>query len=135
MVKDDGHLITECMTLAKWGSSSLRGDVAVADGSMQDEFSRSFSAPSTWIPIGSTTIAETNGKWNIINLRLSSNVFANPLLMEQTRALCMQESGRGGGRAHQLVLLQKRQAVHCLAGYPLTRTPLTDKIWEVSAFR
>ncbi len=93
MVKDDGRLITKYTTRAKLGEHArfvgAGGDVALADGSMEDEFfpviRGTFKLNSRW----SATAAKTNGEWKIVNLHLSSNVFTNELISELTRALWM----------------------------------------------
>ena len=58
------------------------GDIAVADGTMEDEFfplkRDAFKMNSNW----SVTCAKLNGKWKIVHLHLSTNVFNNNLLDE-----------------------------------------------------
>ena len=91
MVKDEGRLITKYTTQAKLGAHARfigsGADVALADGSMEDEFfpviRGTFRLNSRW----SATAAKTDGEWKIVNLHLSSNVFTNPLISELTRAL------------------------------------------------
>jgi len=91
MVKDDGRLINKYTTQAKVGAPARfvgsGGDVAVADGSMEDEFfpviRGSFKLSSRW----SATIAKSGGQWKIVNLHLSSNVFTNTLISELKMAL------------------------------------------------
>lgn len=91
MVKDDGRLISKYTTQAKLGAHARflgsGGDVAVADGSMEDEFfpiiRGRFRLSSRW----SATAAKSGGQWKIVNLHLSSNVFTNTLIAELTRAL------------------------------------------------
>ena len=91
MVKDDGRLITKYTTVAKVGAPARfvgsGGDVAVADGSMEDEFfpviRGSFKLSSRW----SATIVKSGGQWKIVSLHMSSNVFTNALIAELTRAL------------------------------------------------
>jgi uncharacterized protein (TIGR02246 family) len=88
MVQDEGRLITKYMTSAKLsGPARFVGDVAIADGSMEDEFfpviRGSFKLDSRW----SATVAKLDGKWSIIQLHLSSNVFTNTLMAEVTRMI------------------------------------------------
>jgi hypothetical protein len=91
MVKDDGRLITKYTTQAKVGAPARfigsSGDIAVADGSMEDEFfpviRGSFKLSSRW----SATIAKSGGEWKIVSLHMSSNVFTNTLIAELTRGL------------------------------------------------
>jgi ketosteroid isomerase-like protein len=58
------------------------GDVAVAEGTMVDEFSPirrdSFKLDSNW----SVTCVKRDGQWKIVHLHLSANVFNNNLLDE-----------------------------------------------------
>lgn len=58
------------------------GDIAVADGTMVDEFlpirRDAFRLDSNW----SVTCAKRDGKWKIVHLHLSANVFNNNLLDE-----------------------------------------------------
>ena len=58
------------------------GDVAVADGTMEDEFfpirRDVFKLNSNW----SVTCVKRDGKWKIVHLHLSTNVFNNNLLDE-----------------------------------------------------
>jgi hypothetical protein len=98
MVKDDGRLINKYTTQAKVDAPARfvgsGGDVAVAEGSMQDEFfpvvRGSFKLDSRW----SATVAKSGGQWKIVDLHLSSNVFTNPLIAELTRLLWY--AGLGG---------------------------------------
>ncbi len=91
MVKDPGRYISKYTTQAKLGAHArfigAGGDVALADGSMEDEFfpivRGPFSLSSRW----SATAAKSDGKWKIVNLHLSSNVFTNTLIAELTHAL------------------------------------------------
>jgi ketosteroid isomerase-like protein len=91
MVKDEGRIISKYTTKAKLGAHARfvgsGGDVALADGSMEDEFfpiiRGTFKLNSRW----SATAAKSGGEWKIVNLHLSSNIFTNPLISELTRAL------------------------------------------------
>ncbi|QOY90669.1 YybH family protein [Paludibaculum fermentans] len=91
MVKDPGRYITKYTTRAKLGEHALflgsGGDVAVADGSMEDEFFPVIRGPFRLNSRWSTTVAKTGGEWKVASLHLSSNVFTNQLITELTRAL------------------------------------------------
>jgi ketosteroid isomerase-like protein len=92
MVKDEGRYISKYTTKAKLGDHARflgsGGDVAVADGSMEDEFFPIIRGPfrlnSRWSATAGKSAA---GEWKIVSLHLSSNVFTNQLIAELTRAL------------------------------------------------
>jgi ketosteroid isomerase-like protein len=98
MVKDDGRLINKYTTKAKVSAPARfvgsSGDVAIADGSMEDEFfpviRGSFKLSSRW----TTTLEKSGGQWKIVSLHLSSNVFTNSLISELTPGLWY--AGAGG---------------------------------------
>jgi len=92
MVKDDGRLITKYTTKAKIGDHARflgsGADVALAEGSMEDEFfpvtRGTFKLDSRW----SAAVAKNAaGEWKIVNLHLSSNIFTNSLMAEVTRMI------------------------------------------------
>jgi ketosteroid isomerase-like protein len=91
MVKDEGRYISKYTTKAKLGDHArfigAGGDVAVADGSMEDEFFPIIRGPFKLNSRWSATAAKSGGQWKIVNLHLSSNVFTNTLISELTRAL------------------------------------------------
>lgn len=91
MVKDDGRYISKYTTQAKLGAHARflgeGGDVAVADGSMEDEFFPIIRGPFKLNSRWSATVAKSGGQWKIANLHLSSNVFTNTLIAELTRAI------------------------------------------------
>ena len=91
MVKDPGRIISKYTTQAKLGAHARfigsGGDVALADGSMEDEFFPIIRGPFKLSSRWSTTVAKSGGEWKIVNLHLSSNVFTNTLIAELTRAL------------------------------------------------
>ena len=91
MMKDDGRLINKYMTKAKLGGPARfvgsGGDVALADGSMEDEFFPVIRGPFKLDSRWSATAAKSAGQWKIVNLHLSSNVFTNTLISELARAL------------------------------------------------
>ena len=91
MVKDEGRIISKYTTEAKLGAPArfvgASGDVALADGSMEDEFFPIIRGPFKLSSRWSSTVAKSGGQWKIVNLHLSSNVFTNTLIAELTRAL------------------------------------------------
>lgn len=86
MVKGEKRYIDKYLTAAKVGAPArfygADGDVAVADGSMEDEFfpvARSpFRLSSRW----TSTSVKLDGEWKVVSLHLSSNVFTNVLIAE-----------------------------------------------------
>lgn len=85
MVKGDQRYIDKYLTEAKVGAPARfygNGEVAVADGSMEDEFfpvSRaSFKLTSRW----TSTSVKIDGEWKVVSMHLSSNVFTNSLIAE-----------------------------------------------------
>jgi uncharacterized protein (TIGR02246 family) len=91
MMKDDGRLISKYTTQAKLGDHAHflggGGDVAVAEGSMEDEFFPIIRGPFKLDSRWSATVAKADNEWKIASLHLSSNVFTNTLMAELTRAL------------------------------------------------
>jgi hypothetical protein len=98
MVKDDGRIISKYTTQAKLGAHARfygsGADVAVADGSMEDEFFPIIRGPFNLSSRWSATAAKIGGEWKIVTLHLSSNVFTNVLISELARALWF--AGAGG---------------------------------------
>lgn len=94
MVKDPGRIITKYTTTAKLDGHALfvgsAGDVALAQGSMEDEFFPQIRGPfklnSRW---SASAARSSDGEWKISSLHLSSNVFTNVLISELTRAIWM----------------------------------------------
>jgi hypothetical protein len=95
VVKDEGRYISK--TKAKLGAHArfvgAAGDVALADSSMEDEFLPIIRGPFKLNSRWSSTAAKIDGKWKIVNLHLSSNVFTNTLISEL--------GVRSGSRAEQ----------------------------------
>jgi ketosteroid isomerase-like protein len=91
MVKDEGRYISKYLTQAKLGAParfvSAAGDVAVADGSMEDEFFPIIRGPFKLSSRWTATVAKSDGQWKIATLHLSSNVFTNTLIAELTQAM------------------------------------------------
>src|SRR5436190_7331118 len=84
MVKDPGRIISKYTTQAKLGAHArfvgAGADVALADGSMEDEFFPIIRGPFKLNSRGSATAAKSaDGVWKIVNLHLSTNVFTNSL--------------------------------------------------------
>ena len=117
MMVDPGRYITKYTTHATLGAHARfigsGADVALADGSMEDEFfpviRGTFKLNSRW----SATAAKSAGEWKIVSLHLSSNVFTNTLIAELTRALWF--AGAAG------------LVVGCLAGWFLGRRRKLDR--------
>ena len=92
MVKDPGRIISKYTTQAKLGEHArfvgAGADVALADGSMEDEFFPIIRGPfklnSRW---SATAAKSADGVWKIVSLHLSANVFTNTLISELTKAL------------------------------------------------
>src|SRR6266700_4236579 len=89
MVKDEGRIVSQGDVT---GGAPARfvgaaGDVALADGSMEDEFFPIIRGPFKLSSRWSSTVAKSGGQWKIVNLHLSSNVFTNVLIAELARAL------------------------------------------------
>lgn len=104
MLKGEQRILDRYLTAAKVAASARflgNGDVAVADGTMEDEFfpvaRGPFRLQSNW----TSTSARVDGQWKVISLHLSSNVFTNSLLAEAKNALWY----AGGGAAVAGVLL------------------------------
>jgi ketosteroid isomerase-like protein len=93
MVKGEGRIISKYTTQAKLGAHARfvgsGADVALADGSMEDEFFPIIRGPFKLNSRWSATAAKVGGEWKIVNLHLSSNVFTNTLISELTRAIWM----------------------------------------------
>ena len=98
MVKGEKRYLDRYLTTAKLGAPARffgNGEIAVADGTMVDEFfpvaRGPFSLNSNW----TSTSAKINGQWQVVSMHLSSNVFTNSLLAEATQAIWY----AGGGAA------------------------------------
>jgi len=98
MVKGDKRILDRYLTTAKLGNPARffgNGEVAVADGTMADQFfpvaRGPFSLDSNW----TSTSAKVEGQWQVVSLHLSANVFTNPLLAEAERAIWYVGAGTG----------------------------------------
>ena len=89
MVGGEQAILKKYLTKAKLGApAKFFGDIAVADGTMADEFfpwkRAVFKFDSNW---SATLAKQNNGQWKLVSLHLSSNVFNNPLLDEYQQTL------------------------------------------------
>jgi hypothetical protein len=84
------------------GPARFFGDVAVADGTMVDEFfpirRDAFKLDSNW----SVTCVKREGRWKVVHLHLSANVFNN-LLLDEVKQMVWYAAG--GGLLAGLVLM------------------------------
>ena len=97
MVKGPDRILTKYTTSAKLnGHARFLGDgtVAIADGTMEDEYTSTVRGPFKLSAKWTTTAAKINGEWKIVGLHLSANVFNNVLLDEAKSALMY--TGGGG---------------------------------------
>lgn len=85
MVKGEQRYIDKYLTTAKVEAPARfygNGEVAVADGSMEDEFfpvaRGTFKLSSRW----TSTSVKVDGQWKVVSMHLSSNVFTNSLIAE-----------------------------------------------------
>ena len=104
MVKGEKRYINKYLTAAKVGAPARfygNGEVAVADGSMEDEFFPVSRAPFRLSSRWTSTSAKFDGQWKVVSLHLSSNVFTNSLIEEATDAAFY--AGAGGAAGGLLV--------------------------------
>jgi uncharacterized protein (TIGR02246 family) len=98
MVKGPDRILDKYTTTAKIGAHArFFGDVAVADGTMQDAFfpvaRKPFELSSNW----TSTSVKVDGQWKVASLHLSANVFTNDLIAEAKTAAIY--TGVGGAFA------------------------------------
>jgi len=96
MVKAKGRILTKYLTKAQLHGHARflgNGDVAIANGSMEDEFFPIIRGPFKLSSKWTTTAAKVNGEWRVVSLHLSANVFNNVLLDEAKRALLYAVAG------------------------------------------
>ncbi len=100
MVRGEKRILERYLTTAKLGKPARffgNGEVAVADGTMKDEFfpvaRGPFSLDSNW----TSTSAKVGDRWQVVSMHLSSNVFTNSLLAEAERAIWYVGAGAGIG--------------------------------------
>jgi len=90
MVRGDKRILDKYMTAAKVGAPAKfygNGDVAVADGTTEDEFFPVARGPFRLSSNWTATCAKIDGQWKVVALHLSSNVFTNPLMDEAKGAM------------------------------------------------
>jgi hypothetical protein len=98
MVKGDRRILEKYLTTAKVGAPARfigsGGDVAVAFGSMADQFFPVARGPFILDSRWTSTSSKIDGQWKIGALHLSANVFNNPLIDEAKNAAIY--AGAGG---------------------------------------
>jgi hypothetical protein len=90
MVKGKDRILTKYTTTAKLHGHArflADGSVAIADGTMEDEYFPIIRGPFRLSAKWTTTAARIHGEWKIVALHLSANVFNNVLLDEAKKAL------------------------------------------------
>jgi len=100
MVKADNRYLDKYLTAAKVGAPARfygNGEVAVADGSMEDEFFPVARGPFKLSSRWTSTSVKFDGEWKVVSLHLSSNVFTNSLIEEATDAAVKVGVGAGIG--------------------------------------
>ena len=104
MVKGDQRYIDKYLTAAKVGAPARfygNGEVAVADGSTEDEFFPVSRAPFRLSSRWTSTSVKIDGEWKVVALHLSSNVFTNSLI-EEAKSFAV-KAGIGGALGGILV--------------------------------
>lgn len=98
MVKGEKRILEKYLTAAKVGAPARfigsGEDVAVAFGSMADQFFPLARGPFTLESRWTSTSSKVDGQWKIVALHLSANVFNNPLIDEAKNAAIY--AGAGG---------------------------------------
>jgi len=99
MLQGPERILSKYTTAAKLGAHArFFGEVAVADGTMQDSFTPLSRKPFTLSSNWTSTSAKINGEWKVVSLHLSANVFNNNLLDEaKAAAKLMAAAGALGG--------------------------------------
>jgi len=90
MVKGEKRILDRYTTAAKVAAPARffgNGEVAVADGTTEDEFFPVARGPFRLSSKWTSTSAKLDGQWKVVGLHLSSNVFTNPLLDEAKAAI------------------------------------------------
>lgn len=90
MVKGEQRYLDRYLTTAKLGAHAQffgHGEVAVADGTMEDEFFPVARGPFRLSSNWTSTSAKIDGQWKVVSMHLSSNVFTNPLIDEAKAAI------------------------------------------------
>ena len=98
MVKGEQRILDRYLTTAKIGASAHffgHGEVAVADGTMVDEFFPVARGPFTLNSNWTSTSAKIDGQWKVVSMHLSLNVFTNSLIAEAKEAIWWAAGGTG----------------------------------------
>jgi uncharacterized protein (TIGR02246 family) len=94
MVKGEKRILDKYVTAAKVAAPArFFGDVAVADGTTEDEFFPVARGPFRLSSQWTSTSAKIDGQWKVVGLHLSSNVFTNPLMDEAKTAVWYAATG------------------------------------------
>ena len=100
MVRGEKRILDKYVTAAKVGAPAKfygNGEVAVADGTNEDEFFPVARGPFRLSSNWTATCAKIDGQWKVVALHLSSNVFTNSLLDEAKGAVWYAASGALAG--------------------------------------
>ena len=100
MVRGEKRILDKYVTAAKVGAPAKfygNGEVAVADGTTEDEFFPVARGPFRLSSNWTATCAKVDGQWKVVALHLSSNVFTNPLMDEAKGAVWYAASGALAG--------------------------------------
>ena len=98
MVKGEKRILDKYTTAAKVAAPArFFGDVAVADGTTEDEFFPVARGPFRLSSQWTSTSAKIDGQWKVVGLHLSSNVFTNPLMDEAKSAIWYAATGSLAG--------------------------------------
>ena len=96
MVKGEKRILDKYTTTAKVSAPARffgGGEVAVADGTTEDEFFPVARGPFRLSSNWTSTSAKIDGQWKVVGLHLSSNVFTNPLMDEAKSAVWYTATG------------------------------------------
>lgn len=96
MVKGEKRILDKYTTAAKVSAPARffgNGEVAVADGTTEDEFFPVARGPFRLSSNWTATCAKIDGQWKVVGLHLSSNVFTNPLIDEAKGAVWYAATG------------------------------------------
>jgi len=96
MVKGEKRILDRYTTTAKVSAPARffgGGEVAVADGTTDDEFFPVARGPFRLSSNWTSTSAKIDGQWKVVGLHLSSNVFTNPLMDEAKSAVWYTATG------------------------------------------
>jgi len=98
MVKGKDRILDRYTTAAQLGAKArFYGDVAVADGSMEDAFFPVARGPFELSSRWTSTSVKIDGRWKVTSMHLSSNVFTNSLIAEAKQAAVYTAAGGVGG--------------------------------------